>query len=111
MVDSGVAQKGGDLVDQDRAPLSPHVSRGLPVRQLAALGQHSGSQVAGEPVQAVRQPLQKHPAPFRGNFRWHVLPGNSWKKDISKSHFFATFFWGELYKSIAALPKQSGTHI
>ena len=40
MVDGGVAQKGGDLVDQDRAPLSPHVSRGLPVRQLAGLGHH-----------------------------------------------------------------------
>ena len=40
MVDCGVAQKGGDLVDQDRAPLSPHVSRGLPVRQLAGLGHH-----------------------------------------------------------------------
>ena len=46
MVDGGVAQKGGDLVDQDRAPLSPHVSRGLPVRQLAALGHQPGSQVA-----------------------------------------------------------------
>ena len=46
MVDGGVAQKGGDLVDQDRAPLSPHVSRGLPVRQFAALGHQPGSQVA-----------------------------------------------------------------
>ena len=46
MVDGVVAQKGGDLVDQDRAPLSPHVSRGLPVRQLAGLGHHPGSQVA-----------------------------------------------------------------
>ena len=45
-VDGGVAQKGGDLVDQDRAPLSPHVSRGLPVRQFAGLGHHPGSQVA-----------------------------------------------------------------
>ena len=98
MVDGGVAQKGGDLVDQDRAPLSPHVSRGLPVRQFAALGHQPGSQVAGEPVQPVRQPLQKHPAPFRGNFRWHVLPGNSWKKDISKSHFSPHFFGANCIK-------------
>ena len=45
MVDGGVAQKGGDLVDQDRAPLSPHVSRGLPVRQFAALGHQPGGHI------------------------------------------------------------------
>ena len=56
MVDGGVAQKGGDLVGQDRAPLSPHVSRGLPVRQLAALGHHPALVARWPPWSSAWQP-------------------------------------------------------
>ena len=56
MVDGGVAQKGGDLVDQDRAPLSPHVSRGLPVRQFAGLGHHPALVARWPPWSSAWQP-------------------------------------------------------